>query len=102
MQERGGDDVLYGVPRILYTDPGCALVSATMRNLCRALGIQFIAHQPGNARATGSVEKARDILECSFESRLRFVRINHIDELNDRVKLWRMDYNANRLLERYC
>ncbi|WP_290607597.1 transposase family protein [Arsenophonus sp. ENCA] len=101
MQERGGADVLHGVPRILYTDPGCALVSATMRNLCRALGIQLISHKAGNARATGSVEKARDILECEFESRLYFVRIEDIDKLNDKVKLWRMEYNATRIHSRH-
>ncbi|WGM05991.1 integrase catalytic domain-containing protein [Arsenophonus nasoniae] len=100
MQERGGADVLHGVPRILYTDPGCALVSSTLRNLCKTLGIQLIAHKAGNARATGSVEKARDILECHFESGLRFVQVNHIDELNRLVGLWRKKYNRTALHRR--
>ncbi|MGP4123055.1 MAG: hypothetical protein ACTXOO_00575 [Sodalis sp. (in: enterobacteria)] len=64
MQERDGADVLHGVLRILYADPGCALISSTMRNRYKTLGIQLIAHKAGNVRATGSVEKARDILEC--------------------------------------
>jgi hypothetical protein len=38
-----------------------------MGNLCQALGIRLIAHKARNARATGSVEKARDILERDFE-----------------------------------
>ncbi|OZI13942.1 hypothetical protein CE195_11950, partial [Sodalis-like symbiont of Philaenus spumarius] len=100
MQERSGADVLHGVPRILYTDPGCALVSATMRNLCKTLGIQLIAHKARNARATGSVEKARDILECSFESGLRFVQVDNIDELNRLVGLWRKKYNRTALHRR--
>jgi hypothetical protein len=37
MQERGSADVLHGVPKILFTDPGSALVS--LLNMCRALGI---------------------------------------------------------------
>ncbi|OZI13887.1 hypothetical protein CE195_12275 [Sodalis-like symbiont of Philaenus spumarius] len=97
MQERGGADVLHGVPRIFYTDPGCALVSATMRNLCKTLGIQLIAHKARNARATGSVEKARDILECNFESGMRFVQIDNIDTLNRLVGLWRKKYNRTAL-----
>jgi hypothetical protein len=100
MQERGGADVLHGVPRILYTDPGCALVSSTMRNLCQALGIQLIQHKPGNARATGSVEKARDILECQFEAGLRFVHVNTLDDLNHRVALWRKKYNRTKVHRR--
>ncbi|BAN95344.1 hypothetical protein E05_47680 [Plautia stali symbiont] len=100
MQERGGADVLHGVPRILYTDPGCALVSSTLRNLCQTLGIQLIAHKAGNARATGSVEKARDILECHFESGLRFVQVDNIDELNRLVGLWRKKYNRTAIHRR--
>lgn len=100
MQERGGADVLHGVPRILYTDPGCALVSATLRNLCKTLGIQLIHHKARNARATGSVEKARDILECDFESGLRFVQVDNIDELNQLVGKWRKKYNRTALHRR--
>lgn len=100
MQERGGADVLHGVPRILYTDPGCALVSSTLRNLCKTLGIQLIAHKARNARATGSVEKARDILECNFESGLRFVQVDNIDELNRLVGLWRKKYNRTAIHRR--
>lgn len=101
MQERGGADVLHGVPSILFTDPGSALVSSTMRNLCKALGVKMIDHKAGNARATGSVEKARDILERDFESGLRFVRVDEIAELNRLVRLWRMNYNSRAVHSRH-
>ncbi|EJG5923815.1 DDE-type integrase/transposase/recombinase [Salmonella enterica] len=101
MQERGGADVLHGIPSILYTDPGSALVSASMLNMCRALGIRCLQHKARNARATGAVEKARDIIECDFEAGLRFCRVETIEELNRYVRLWRMSYNRNHIHSRY-
>ncbi|MDI0399480.1 hypothetical protein QIV92_24345 [Raoultella ornithinolytica] len=62
-------------------EPRRSLKSPTMGNLCQALGIGLIAHKARNARATGSVEKARDILERDFEHGLRFCRVESIDEL---------------------
>ncbi|MDJ6852862.1 transposase family protein, partial [Salmonella enterica] len=101
MQERDEMDVLHGVPKTLYTDPGSALVSAPMLNMCRALGIQCLQHKARNARATGAVEKARDIIECDFEAGLRFVRVETIERLNHYARLWRIDYNLNRILGRH-
>ncbi|HEG4373997.1 MULTISPECIES: DDE-type integrase/transposase/recombinase [Klebsiella] len=101
MQERGGADVLHGVPKVLFTDPGAALKSPTMGNLCQALGIRLIAHKARNARATGSVEKARDILERDFEHGLRFCRVESIDELNRLARLWRMKFNRTAIHSRY-
>ncbi|EBN8057049.1 integrase [Salmonella enterica] len=101
MQERDEMDVLHGVPKTLYTDPGSALVSASMLNMCRALGIQCLQHKARNARATGAVEKARDIIECDFEAGLRFVRVETIERLNHYARLWRIDYNLNRILGRH-
>lgn len=101
MQERGGLDILHGIPSILFTDPGSALVSASLLNLCRALGIRCLQHKARNARATGAVEKARDIIECDFESGLRFVQVDSIDHLNHYARLWRMNYNATRIHSRH-
>ena len=42
------------------------------KNMCRSLGIDLIAHKPHNARATGQVEKARDIIERKLEPGLKF------------------------------
>ncbi|CEQ91074.1 integrase%2C catalytic region [Salmonella enterica subsp. enterica serovar Typhi] len=50
MQERGGADVLHGVPKILYLDPGSANTAGMTKNMCRSLGIDLIAHKPHNAR----------------------------------------------------
>lgn len=101
MQERGGADVMHGVPKILFMDPGSANTAAMTKNLCRALGIEMIAHKAGNARATGQVEKARDIIERKFEPGLKFVTVNSLDELNVMAKKWRSHFNATALHSRH-
>lgn len=101
MQERGGADVLHGVPRILMMDPGSANTAAMTRNLCRALGIEMIAHAPGAARVTGQVENARNIIERKFEAGLRFQPVADLDELNGWARKWRSHFNATAIHSRY-
>ena len=94
MQERTGADMLHGKPSILYTDPGSANTASMAKNLCSALGIKVIAHAPGNARATGQVENARNIIERKFESGLRFRPVADLAELNSLATQWRAVFNA--------
>ncbi|EAP1480028.1 transposase family protein [Salmonella enterica] len=101
MQERGGADVLHGVPEILFTDPGSALIATSFGNMCRALGIRMIQHKARNARATGSVEKARDIIERRFESLLSFEGVADLDDLNARARVWRMKFNRTVIHSRH-
>ncbi len=85
---RWAPEVLHSVQFIPYIDPGYALVSSTMRNLYKTLYIQLIVHKAHNSSVTDLVEKARDIIECHFESSLRFVEVDNIDELNHLVRLY--------------
>ncbi|HAT1685144.1 TPA: transposase family protein [Klebsiella oxytoca] len=101
MQERGGADVLHGVPEVLFTDPGSALIATSFGNMCRALGIRMIQHRARNARATGSVEKARDIIERRFESLLSFEGVANLDDLNARARVWRMKFNRTVVHSRH-
>ncbi len=102
MQERGiGQDILHGVPKLLYMDKGSAMTAGMTRNLCRSLGIQIESHAAGNARATGQVEKARDILERKFESGLKFISVPDLDGLNALVKKWRAHFNATAIHSRH-
>lgn len=101
MQERGSADVLHGVPEILFTDPGSALIATPFGNMCRALGIRMIQHKARNARATGSVEKARDIIERRFESLLSFEGVLNLDDLNARARVWRMKFNRTVVHSRH-
>ncbi|EGK5825836.1 DDE-type integrase/transposase/recombinase [Morganella morganii] len=101
MQERGGADVLHGVPKILYLDPGSANTAGMTKNMCRSLGIDLIAHKPHNARATGQVEKARDIIERKLEPGLKFRPVNSLEELNSLAVKWRSHFNATAIHSRH-
>lgn len=66
-----------------------------------ALYFGVSVYKARNARATGAVEKARDIIECDFEAGLRFVRIETLEQLKHYARLWRMDFNLNRIHSRH-
>ncbi|MCG8991474.1 DDE-type integrase/transposase/recombinase [Laribacter hongkongensis] len=95
IQKRGADDPMHGVPLILMMDKGSANLSGLFLNLLDRLKVQHIEHLPGNPRAKGQVEKTQDIVECKFESRLSFQRVNNLDELNQLANRWRLYFNAN-------
>ena len=70
-------------------------------NLCKALGIEAIAHAPGNARATGQVENARNIIERKFEAGLRYRPVADLDDLNGLAAQWRAVYGATAIHRRH-
>ncbi|MDR0441579.1 MAG: DDE-type integrase/transposase/recombinase [Candidatus Accumulibacter sp.] len=101
MADRGGVDVLHGVPQILMLDPGSANTAAMTKNLAHALGIEMIVHMPGNARVTGQVEKARDIIERKFEAGLKFRPVADLAELNALAAKWRGVFNLQETHSRH-
>lgn len=101
LQERGGADVLHGVPKLLYLDPGSANTASMTKNLCRALGIDLKAHKAHAARSTGSVEKARDIIERKLEPGLKFQPVHSLEELNALAVKWRSHFNATAVHSRH-
>lgn len=100
IQKRDGDP-MHGVPFILMMDMGSANTSGLFGNLARRLSVQLIAHAPGNARATGQVEKARDQIERSFESGLRLQPVRDLAELNACAQRWACWYNGNKIHSRH-
>ena len=94
-------DPLHGVPYILMMDMGSANTSGMVKNFARRLGVKLIAHAAGNARATGQVENARNIIERSFESGLRLKPVANLDELNARAQQWACYYNATKIHSRH-
>jgi transposase InsO family protein len=95
IQKREGDPI-HGVPFILMMDKGSANTAGLFANLARRLKIQLIAHAAGNARATGQVENARNIIERSFESSLRLQPVADLAELNAKAQQWARWFNANK------
>jgi len=100
IQQRG-DQPFYGVPFMIYVDAGCANTSGMFKALCRALSIRLDWHMPGNARATGSVEKAQDIVECKFESLLKDLNVQSLDELNTYAQRWMVKFNGSMIHSRH-
>ena len=95
--DRGPQDVMHGVPEILYTDPGPGPASSLVTGFCGQMGITPAQHVPGRARATGSVEKCQDIVECKFESRLRFLEVPDIAQLQELADRWRRYFCATAI-----
>ncbi|MEO8118033.1 MAG: integrase [Rhodoferax sp.] len=99
--QKRDNDPLHGVPFILMMDMGSANTSGLFGNLARRLQVLLIAHAPGNARATGQVEKARDLIERSFESGLRLQPVRDLDELNAQAQRWSCWFNGNKVHSRH-
>jgi hypothetical protein len=100
IQQRPGEP-FYGVPRVLMMDMGSANTSGLFTNLARRLQVQLIAHAAGNARATGQVEKSRDLIERGFESGLRLAPVANLQELNLQARRWAKWFNANKVHSRH-
>jgi len=98
-QQRGADP-FYGVPFILMMDMGSANTAGAFKNLARRLQVRLEAHMPGNARATGQVENARNIIERSFESGLRLAPVADLDALNAAAANWARWFNATKIHSR--
>jgi hypothetical protein len=89
--------VFHGLPEILIWDCGIANIARATTNALKAFGVKTIPHLPGNSRAKGQVECANNLVECQFESRLRFEPVNSMEELNDAAERWCAAYNGNLL-----
>lgn len=83
MAPKEGDRLpMHGLPRRLVADQGPGVKNATVLNLLRDLDIAVELHAPGNAKASGAVEKRHDLWQRSFEGRLALHPVNDLDELN--------------------
>lgn len=94
---------LHGVPHILMADQGPANKSHLMTAFCERLGIRLMLHAPGNARATGSVEKAHDLARMHLETRYHFQEPAKVtlDKLNTDAESWAAAYCSNRVHTRH-
>ncbi|MBV2081473.1 MULTISPECIES: DDE-type integrase/transposase/recombinase [Pseudomonas] len=100
MQKRHEADPFHGVPWMLMTDPGAAMTSSIFRNLCRAMSINLIINQVGNARAKGQVEQAHNIVEREFESALKFKAAQTLEQINEWAGQWMRFFNATSIHNR--
>lgn len=94
MCPRGDRDPLRGAPYQLMMDKGAGNTSHMVRDFLAALDIRLILHATGNPRAKGAVEVANNIVERSFEGRLRFLDIHSLEDLQRQADMWRAHFNA--------
>lgn len=85
----------HGVPRILVWDKGSANTATTIKGLLEGLEVRPIEHAAGKARVKGGVEGAQNIVECKFESRLKFEPVANVEELNSAALAWQNAFNAD-------
>jgi hypothetical protein len=96
-QKEHPQEPIHGVPFILMDDAGSANTSHLFNNLLERLSVRHLTHAPGNPRASGSVERAQNLVECHFESRLGVGRqIQALDELNELAGVWVRWFNGTR------
>lgn len=100
MSDRGPQDPMHGVPDMLFMDKGSGNCSSLVTQFLADLGCTPVWHRAGNARATGAVEAAQNLVERGFESRLRFMEIPSLEELQAQADRWRRHFNARNILTR--
>ena len=100
---RQGVSPMHGVPRIVMADQGSANKSHLMAAFCKRLGIELMLHKPGNARATGSVEKSHDLARMHLETRYQFQDPTEVtlDKLNLDAEAWAAAYCSTRKHSRH-
>lgn len=89
-----------GIPKIIYTDGGPIFKDTAIKNLMAALGVEVLIHKTHNPRAKGMVERHMKIIGDNFESRLRRVKIETLEELNQFALDWCIEFNNTKLVSK--
>lgn len=100
IQQRA-DDPVHGVPFMAMLDPGSANTGAVFKNLCKALQVRVQINTPKKPRAKGQVEQAQNLVECSFESGLKFVAVHSLADLNAKAAKWMKWFNGTAIHSRH-
>lgn len=82
-------------------DPGSANTGHGFKSLNKQLGVNVIINKVGNPRAKGQVENGNNLVETQFESSLKLVRINSIDELQQLANRWMCYFNGKKIHSRH-
>ena len=83
----------HGVPKIIISDRGSALMSEKSQNFLKALGVESLTHMPGNPRAKGAVESSFRHFQNDFEHELLYNPASSLDELQERTYNWNIEHN---------
>lgn len=72
----------HGVPDVVVADSGSGMNNRLIETLFDRLDVRWVPTLPGNKEANGAVEGAQNIVECYFESLLRFGDVPDLATLN--------------------
>jgi hypothetical protein len=87
----------HGLPELLIWDCGSANKARAITKALQAFRVTTMPHLPGNPRAKGQVERANDLVEHKFESRLRIEPVRSIEELNEAAERWCAAFNSDSI-----
>lgn len=94
---RRPDSTLYGVPKILMSDPGPGMKAGPVSNFLSALGVRQMPHAQGASNVTGQVESAHYLVERHFEGLLRLREpVTSIAQINELAQEWARAFQATR------
>lgn len=98
-------DVLHepfrGRPTLAMLDAGSANTGYGFQNLCKQLGVEIIINKVGNPRSKGQVENGNNLVEMNFESSLKLVRVENIEQLQDLANRWMRYFNGKKIHSRH-
>lgn len=94
-------DPFCGVPKNVMLDPGSANTGHGFKHFNKQLGVNVIINKVGNPRAKGQVENGNNLVETQFESCLKLVRINSIEELQHLANRWMRYFNGQKVHSRH-
>ncbi|MDO6525782.1 hypothetical protein Q4519_08800 [Motilimonas sp. 1_MG-2023] len=99
--KRSDAELLHGIPYMLIWDAGSANQATVTKSILDKLDIQHEAHTPGKPWAKGQVESMHNVIEKKFESRLAFMAVNNVDELNKMATQWSVGFQSNAIHTRH-
>lgn len=94
-------DPLRGVPKMAMLDAGSANTGYGFQNLCQQMGVEVIINKVGNPRSKGQVENGNNLVETQFESSLKLVRIENIEQLQELANRWMRYFNGQKIHSRH-
>lgn len=94
-------DPMRGRPTNVMLDAGSANTGYGFQNLCKQMGVSVIINKVGNPRSKGQVENGNNLVEMNFESSLKLVRVENIEQLQALANRWMRYFNGQKIHSRH-
>ena len=94
-------DPMRGRPTDVMLDAGSANTGYGFQNLCKQMGVSVIINKVGNPRSKGQVENGNNLVEMNFESSLKLVHVENIEQLQDLANRWMRYFNGQKIHSRH-